>query len=545
MSLSRFFGGRKSRKRAHSPKPRLFESLENREMMSVTPLYYSSASLSPAVIEQVSTPMPQPQGTLELLSMPSVPAFSSLPGAPATLYLDFDGHFQAEAAVTDGANLTSAAFALDANNQDFLAEMGSIREIWARVAEDYSPFNINVTTVDPGDFSHDSHNLRVVITGRDFTGDDRGGVGRRKAFSSEPDPNVVYVFSVSKGFADDDPAGLRPMKSIGNLVSHEAGHAFGLEHQTALGDDKKAPIMGNANSAERGIWWKGTNEKGNSQDDMAIIASTLNGFGFRPDGPDSFAGAGQLQVGGRGFEGRGVIHETSDVDVYRFDTIGGKVQISVLTARDVIGGIPVNFGNLDAVVELYNNQGQLIMRDAPDKDTTAGIEVPDLAAGSYFVKVLSQGAYGDVGQFQLTVHELTPPRVISANYVSLSSTLAGVWIQFNKPINASTFTTADVTASGVSILGLTADANDPTRFLVTVTPPSGSFWTLTIGPDIRDVFGTSMDQNQNGMLGEAADVYRAFFPGPNLPTLQQVKPTTTLPKKIKLTPVLVDAVFAG
>ncbi|MBA3481804.1 MAG: hypothetical protein H0T51_08320 [Pirellulales bacterium] len=539
----------------------MFESLERREMMSITPPFVSPIA-PPVRSEQVATSNFFDTSILDnsFVSLtPPVPGFSSRPGASATIYLDFDGHFQDVAAVTGGANLFSPAFAVDADGTNWDFEAKSIESIWARVAEDYAPFNVNVTTRDPGDFSHGSKNLRVVITGEDFRADeDAGGVGSVNAFTKADVPNVVYVFSISKGVAEDDPAGLRPSATIGNLVSHEAGHAFGLEHQSVIkngkvveeynsGDEKKAPIMGNANGSERGIWWKGTNKKGVVQDDMAVLARAENGFGLRPDeGNISFAEPEQLRYEGRALVGRGIINSTSDVDVFRFDTAGGRVEISIQPANlDT-----VNIGNLDAVIELYDNQGRLLQRGADENRTDAAISAMNLPASNFFVKVRSQGAYGDVGQYRLVVEEFAPPRVMSTNVVTLNSTLGstltGVWVQFSKPMDVASFTAADVTASGVSIVSVTFDRSDRRRFLVTVTPPSISLWTLNIGPDIKDQFGFKMDQNRDGIQGGSADVYHAFFLNGDLPTLEQSNPTTTTPsRRTKLSPALVDAAFAS
>src|SRR5262245_35230333 len=97
--LSQIFGSRKSRQHSSQPKQRLFESLEKREMMAVTPLYYAAVAGTSNRIEQVAVAtFPDTNTTGDSFSVP-VPAFSSRPGAPATIYLDFDGHFQAAAAV--------------------------------------------------------------------------------------------------------------------------------------------------------------------------------------------------------------------------------------------------------------------------------------------------------------------------------------------------------------------------------------------------------------------------------------------------------------
>jgi hypothetical protein len=547
--LKSLFGSRTPRKRSNQPKPRRFELLEKREMMAVTPLYYSAA-LSPAAIDEVNV-----SGLVSRTDPIPVPAFSSLPGAPATLYLDFDGHFQDVAAISGHPNLLSPAFAIDSDGTNWDAEFFVIREIWARVAEDYAPFNINVTTVKPTDFSENALVLRVVITGEDFRSDkDQGGVAHVGAFDDPDTPNVVYVFSKSKGFdAETDPAGLRATASIANLASHEAGHAFGLEHQSVFtngklveeynpGDAEKAPIMGNANGSQRGVWWEGTNADGVFQRDVNIIGSSINGFGFRSDENNiSFAEPEQLRATEQGYAGQGIINSVSDVDVFRFDTQGGRVAVSLDGAR--VEGFfgEVSIGNLDAIVELYNNQGELLLRDAAVNSHFAAVDAPNLAAGNYFVKVLSQGMPGDLGQYSVVVQEFAPPRVISTSYVELSATLAGVWVQFSKPIQASTFTTADVSVDGVSVQGVTVDPNDASRYLVTVTRPTGYYWTLGIGPDIRDSFGFKMDQNNNGVQGEATDVYRGIFLGPSVPTWQLSTTNPTGSRKTKLSPALVDA----
>ena len=79
----------------------------------------------------------------------TVPAYSSLPGVPATLYLDFNGDFTPS--FGPYSNITTPAYDIDGNTSSFSTqELSNIQHIWSGVAEKYSPFNINVTTVDPG-----------------------------------------------------------------------------------------------------------------------------------------------------------------------------------------------------------------------------------------------------------------------------------------------------------------------------------------------------------------------------------------------------------
>src|SRR5262245_33371865 len=83
-----------------------------------------------------------------LLAGLAVSQLSSRPGAPASLYLDFDGNVLSQWG--SHSNVVTPPYDTDGNKASFSAgELAAIREIWSRVAEDYAPFNINVTTVPP------------------------------------------------------------------------------------------------------------------------------------------------------------------------------------------------------------------------------------------------------------------------------------------------------------------------------------------------------------------------------------------------------------
>jgi subtilisin family serine protease/subtilisin-like proprotein convertase family protein len=101
--------------------------------------------------------------------------------------------------------------------------------------------------------------------------------------------------------------------------------------------------------------------------------------------------------------------------------------------------------------------------------------------------------------------------VTSASFSGATAgTLNKVRVTFNKAVNASTFTIADIAAftrNGTAVSGVT----------YTVTPVSGTTnqfdvgfttqtvagtYQMTIGADIRDTAGNQMDQNANGINGE-------------------------------------------
>jgi hypothetical protein len=174
----------------------------------------------------------------------------------------------------------------------------------------------------------------------------------------------------------------------------------------------------------------------------------------------------------------------------------------------------VNMGNLDATLKLYDAQQRLLAADS-DPTLLANI-TQSLPAGTYYLEVGSYGHYGDVGQYKLSLTETAGARVVSSDYQSLSSTQGGVWVTFNEPINPLTFTTADVKinggAAGAGVLSVEAVAGDPRRFLVRLNKPTAATtapMSVSIGPQIADLFGNAMDQNNNGKNGEAADSYFA------------------------------------
>ncbi len=126
----------------------------------------------------------------------TVPQYSSLPSAPHTLYLDFLGmpaFTWNNTAVhgPGGAGTPVPAFSTDGDTSNFSSsELTAIQAIWAAVAEKFSPFNVNVTTVDPGSYGA-GQAAECVIGGstNDWYssspgGKDAGGVALIGAFAS-------------------------------------------------------------------------------------------------------------------------------------------------------------------------------------------------------------------------------------------------------------------------------------------------------------------------------------------------------------------------
>jgi hypothetical protein len=297
------------------------------------------------------TPLkPPPPDRPRFPSVPEVPELSSNPGAPVCLYLDFDGYFESQWGAY--RNVRTPVFDLDGNPRSFnSAELAAITEIWQRVAEDFAPFNLNVTTVTPLSVAN-GVSLRVAIGGswQDWYQSPVGGISYVNAFTNSI-PNTAYVFSQSLG----------SVQAIADAVAHEAGHSFGLQHQSTYdtlgmktaeynpGTNSKAPIMGVSYTAARSTWWKGPSSVSATtiQDDMAVIASATNGFGYRRNdhGNSYLVATSLVQAGNRIMAAQGIIETTADVDYFSFTTTGGWASLKVQVAE--IGA------NLDAVAELW------------------------------------------------------------------------------------------------------------------------------------------------------------------------------------------------
>ncbi len=332
----------------------------------------------------------------------TVPVFNSKVGAKATLYLDFDGDSTADWG--NASSLyhpgTTPAFNSDNDPTAFSnGELSAIAEVCARVAEKYSPFDVNVTTVDPGTYM-DRVAARIVIggTGTDWAGGTYGGLSFASGFTTS-DPNTGYVFSTNLSNVP---------KWVGEATSHEAGHLFGLQHQSiydasgsklaeyAPGDSQRAPVMGNSYSAARGLWWIGKSSVSQftTQDDVAVISGASNGFGYRADeAGGTTATAGNLSVTGNSYSASGVITTISDVDLYRFTVpSNGTVTINLNVAQ---------FGAmLDGKLQLEDSTGQvLVTADTASLSETMTLSI---SAGTYYVAAQSHGSTGDIGQYTIS-----------------------------------------------------------------------------------------------------------------------------------------------
>jgi len=320
----------------------------------------------------------------------------SNPGASHTIYLDFDGHVTSgttwNSAFTGGASITTPEFDFAGGVSVFTdAELTRIQSIWQRVAEDFLPFDVDVTTEDPGAAAlskkggGDSEwGIRVAIGGNgNWYGGGAGGVAYVGSFTWSSDA-PVFVFA--DNLFDNE-------KYVAEAVSHEVGHSLGLSHDGGSGTSYYqghssgatgwAPIMGVGYYKDVTQWSRGEySGANNTQDDLAIITSS-NGFGYRTDDyGNTAATSGSLMVSGTSAIGSGIIETEPDRDVFSFTTSGGIVSFSVAPAS--------RGANLDVLVELYDSSGNLVASGNPSSLLSASLSA-NVAAGTYYLHVSGVG----------------------------------------------------------------------------------------------------------------------------------------------------------
>ncbi len=355
----------------------------------------------------------------------------SNPYATKTIFLDFDGFDISSTPWENGGALSLGSFF---SSFDTTA-LTRIQRIWQRVAEDFSPFDINVTTEDPGSDalrksgSGDTRwGIRVaftknrnLLTGNAITNAGGGGTAYYNSFNWSTD-DVALVFNSSE-------------YSAAETASHEVGHALGLTHDgsssttyytghgsgaTSWGTIMGAPFLGTDENLTQ--WSKGQYAgANNTQDDLAVITGG-NGFSYAADDHgNSFSSATAL--GGLSFSSFGVIERNTDIDMFRFDTGAGRVSFDIVNAsRAFVGSggtytteyLTARGPNLDIAASLYRANGSLLQTFNPADLTSAGFSI-DLDAGTYFLGIDGVGAgdpfaatptgytdYGSLGQYMLT-----------------------------------------------------------------------------------------------------------------------------------------------
>lgn len=330
----------------------------------------------------------------------------SNPNSTNKIYLNFVGGTITTPYWNGGNPLTLEAYSQDADPAFNTAEQDAIQAIWRSVAEDYSPFTVDVTTEKP--ITYDAaHYTEIYITPSSSWYGSAGGVSYVGSYTWGL--NIPgFVFSALLG---------NSTKNISEAASHEVGHTVGLyhaqrydancnyvyEYDPGSGSNPGwAPIMGNS-------YGKGVTQWINTRDWPYIASNSCNGevneltsmvsggLVIRPDDAGSTTGTagnlvhfttnGQATIDHLGYITPG------DVDMYKIDVSDGTLNLSVAPMAPLATNI---IGDADMNVRVLNSSGNVVAESNPVAVATATISTP-VTAGRYYVEISSSG-YLDVSQ---------------------------------------------------------------------------------------------------------------------------------------------------
>jgi Bacterial pre-peptidase C-terminal domain/Metallo-peptidase family M12B Reprolysin-like len=352
----------------------------------------------------------------------------SRPSATRVIYLDFDG-YTSPATSAWGAHV-GTPYDTDGVPGTFSnVEQDQIQSTWQRMAEDYAPFDVDVTTQDPGEANID----RSVVQDVNY--------GTTVAFVNTATPAVcngcggVAYLNVFNRVGDHmrfQPAwviapGVAGGKNMAEAGSHEVGHNFGLNHDACNatvgncvggqgyygGHGNWGPLMGVGYYHSVSQWSKGEYlGANNAEDDLAIISAGAPRIADEPN--VDIATAADMGTLATPQTASGLMAIGGDSDYFKF-TVASAGSVKVTATPVAVGP------NLDLSLSLLNAAGAVLGVASPvsgeiGSDNATGLDasvsyyVP--TAGTYHVKVASDqtdptgdtgySLYGSVGRYSLT-----------------------------------------------------------------------------------------------------------------------------------------------
>lgn len=336
----------------------------------------------------------------------------SRPSSPLKIYLDFNGNTTTGTvwntpSWSNMASFTTPVWGRDNDPTTFnTAEASTIQQSYASVAEDFAPFNVDVTTQDPGidglrrsSTSDPSYGVRVVVGINNWLNVTNSGYAQIGAFNWINSDNPAFCFA----------GATTPTKQIAECISHETGHTVGLYHDgTATeayyaGNANWAPIMGNPYGRPMTQWSSGQYPgANNTQNDLNVIGSYL---GWAAD--DYVGTTATTAVLTPGTTRSGYIsYGTGEYDAFTF-TLASTRTINVQSWEWFQAVDP----DLNQRVQITNSAGTVVATSNPTGTTRTNMNVT-LPAGKYYAFVdgvgegsLSAGysSYASMGIFNILI----------------------------------------------------------------------------------------------------------------------------------------------
>jgi hypothetical protein len=361
---------------------------------------------------------PIPDGYTEA----GIPIHHSNPGSMFKLYMDFDGDFlfSPEWGMF-GRNLQGYSIDFDRSTFNH-QEQDHISRVWGRVAEDFAPFDIDVTTERPVELQRGHPDERNVLWSI-FTTTSSAGFPSFVAGVSLFNLGYMPFGTRTPTFTFFNTIGTLDHDMMADVATQENGHMFGLLHDgllfpsggrleyyeghgsgpTSWGPVMGAPIRRNVTQWSLADYPNGVNPPfhpsipvGDHQDDIAIIAGKL---GFRADDVgDEPSTAAPFTFGVRHYIGA-----STDADVFALPG-ASRVELILSGYRD--GGI-TDGGNLDIAAEIVNAAGLVIASVDDHEQTTATLDA-EVPPGPHFLRVHASSnpanytTYASIGEYTVS-----------------------------------------------------------------------------------------------------------------------------------------------
>lgn len=350
-------------------------------------------------------------------------ALHSRPGSARTVYLDFTGH---QVTGTDWnsapypADFWAPPFDTDGDPAGFTAaEQDVVRSVWLRVAEDFAPFDVDVTTSDPGTAAltregtaDSTFGMRVLVTSYGLMHEECAcaGLAYVDVFDMVGGARYQPAFVLQRGAGSS-------AKALAEVASHEVGHTLNLVHDGVAGGSEYyeghmawAPIMGLGSLRPVTQWSRGEYVgASNAEDDVAVMAG--NGMAaVVDDHPESGDSATAVAPGATV---TGLVSSRADVDAF-------AVTVAVPSRLTATGRPQSVSPDLDAALEVRDGSGAVLAAADPpvaatSSDTATGLGATvtvAVPAGTYTVRVDGVGAgsavdgysdYASLGRYALDV----------------------------------------------------------------------------------------------------------------------------------------------
>jgi len=376
-------------------------------------------------------------------------------GSSKVIYLDFTGQTMTDTAWSPYDPLVVPPYSIDEDSNFSSAEKQNIIDAWSAVAEDYSMFDVDVTTEDPGQSAIDrtsdadtNYGVRAVIT------DEGNGIAETTCQSACQ--GIAYVatydyvdpygnwqfYSPAFAFSRASFTG----KTLSDVISHEVGHNLGLSHDgqgndayfMGLDDSGWAPIMGAGYYKPLVQWSNGDYSRAtNREDDFSVMRS--HGLSLVSDdfgNTSSSATTVSLNA-----STSGTIHSRADVDFFRF--------VPTIASVDIEVALPSYSPDLDVSLTVVDSSNRTVATADPSFEMlgqnsttglTASVTVNVTPGATYYVKVDGVGFgrasstgysdYGSVGEYRLSVSgdarpTLTPGTPTISGAAQFGETLTG------------------------------------------------------------------------------------------------------------------------